>query len=98
MTMSRTSRRVVADADLILRDALRDMDGQSRRRFLRRGVTLGGLAMLRVHLATDRPQRPGTTLDPDEDALVPPAVVATLDDEKGRPELADFLGQFSQRL
>jgi len=28
----------------------------------------------------------------------PRGVVATLDDEKGRSELADFLGQFSQRL
>src|SRR5262249_22731574 len=41
------------------------------------------VAVLRVDHATNRPQRTGPALDPDDDTLVDPAVVATCHDSFG---------------
>ena len=41
-----TIRSIVKDGDLIVREALRALDGPTRRLFLQRGLTLGGLSLL----------------------------------------------------
>src|SRR5205823_9018406 len=45
------------------------------------------LTMLRVHLPPDHPDSTRAPLDPDDDALGAPAVVATGDDAFGEPSL-----------
>jgi DMSO/TMAO reductase YedYZ molybdopterin-dependent catalytic subunit len=42
---ARSGRRI-ADADLVVREALRQFDAPTRRLFLQRGLTLGGLSLL----------------------------------------------------
>ena len=42
----RPVRKTVPDGDLVVRDALRLLDAPTRRLFLQRGITLGGLSLL----------------------------------------------------
>ncbi len=45
-SFKRVDPSIIKDGDLVVRDALRLLDAPTRRRFLQRGVTLGGLSLL----------------------------------------------------